>query len=80
MYLKHHFLISAPMTGMVNFYSPMMQEWAKQTWDNRDVECYCLDAPDYVPTGITHTVGKGQLGIGQAMFARRYNPWEDTTF
>ena len=46
-------IIPARVTGQTPLYCSQMQDWAVQHWDEQGIECYCLDAPDYVPTGRT---------------------------
>jgi hypothetical protein len=68
---RSHFLIGAPVTGQTPFYWHQMQDWAKQYYNQQDIECYCLDAPMYIPTGVTRTIGSGQHRLGQALFVNR---------
>lgn len=71
-----HVIVSCPRTGQTPLYSSMLQPWAEQHVAEKGIECYCLDAPDYIPTGKTHTVGSGQHRMGQALFNVRPGTWE----
>ena len=64
-------LSGAPTTGETPFYSNMMQEWAQQTAFDRDIECYCLDAPLYLPTGSVKAYRCSDAVVGQDRMARR---------
>ena len=64
------------VTGETPFYGSMMQEWAKQTSDNRGIECYCLDAPEYIPSGVTKLVSRQTGEIwAQDVFVGRDGRW-----
>lgn len=64
--------ITAPVTGQTPLYSKQMQEWAAQNYMQQDIECYCLDAPVYIPTGGVHVVFEGsRFCTGQAEFKTR---------
>ena len=69
--MRPHILVSVSITGQTPFFSTMMQQWAAQNCFDRDIECYCLDAPDYIPTGATRCVGSGSARMGQALSQRR---------
>jgi hypothetical protein len=71
-----HSLVSVSTTGQTPFFSTMMQHWAEQTCFERDIESYCLDAPDYIPTGVTRCVGRGTHRMGQALSNIRPGTWE----
>lgn len=66
------FLVAAPVTGRTPLYRDQMQPWAEQHVDNSDIECYCLDAPDYLVTGENRLVpGVGGITMYQSMFKTR---------
>lgn len=49
--MRTYILTGAPTTGQTPLTSKVLQPWAAQTLDERGIECYCLDAPTYIPTG-----------------------------
>ena len=51
--MKNIELVPAAMTGQTPMYSNQMQDWARQDFLIRDIECYCLDAPLFIPNGGT---------------------------
>ena len=61
-------LIGAPITGQTPLYARQMQSWAEQYFNEQGIECYCLDAPLYLPTGRTLNVMRDW---GQAEFISR---------
>lgn len=75
-FVMRHTIVSVSTTGQTPFFSTMLQQWAAQNCFDRDIESYCIDAPDYIPTGKTHTVGSGQHRMGQAEFHTRPGTYE----
>jgi hypothetical protein len=68
-------IISAPVTGQTPLFSHIVQPWAWQHFDDKNIECYCLDAPEYVPTGALRTLTRsGRVSgevVTQALFTSR---------
>ena len=50
-------LVRTPCTGQTALFPDQLQLWARQTCFDRDIECYCLDAPDTIPAGHVRSVG-----------------------
>lgn len=46
-----YILIPCPVTGQTPLFSSLLQPWAHQFFNDSSIECYCLDAPSFVPTG-----------------------------
>lgn len=62
-------ICDVPVTGQTPLYCNQTQPWATQHIDDKSIECYCLDAPEYIPTGGVRAVGRGRLSSG-AVFAQ----------
>ena len=50
-------VVRTPCTGQTALFCNQVQPWALQTGLGRDIECYCLDAPDTIPSGRVRFVG-----------------------
>mgnify|MGYP001338140442 CR=1 FL=1 len=74
--MRPHILVSVSTTGQTPFFSTMVQQWAAQNCFDRDIESYCIDAPDYIPTGVTRCVGRGTVVLAQALSNTRPGTWE----
>lgn len=65
--------ICAPVTGQTALRYSQVQDWAKQCWNDQEIECYCIDAPLFIPDGVVHPVftNHPQHRTGQAGFRMR---------
>lgn len=64
-------LISVPCTGQTPIFASQLQGWAMQHWAEKGIECYCLDAPEYVPSGVVIGSRWNASKVGQAGFIPR---------
>ena len=74
--MKHYVMALGPVTGSTPLYSSQMQEWAKQHMDRKDIECYCLDAPDYIPTGGAKVYPYTGGAVCVPIFKARPGAWD----
>ena len=67
-------LITAPTTGQTRGYSSMVksvEDFPVDMYEDVVAE-YCLDAPDWIPTGVTKRIpSPNNIRISQALFHRR---------
>ncbi len=65
-------LIGAPITGQTPLYCDQTQDWAGQSIYDKSIECYCLDAPAYMPSGSVRFISRvnGQI-LAQDVFVSR---------
>lgn len=54
-------IIPVPVTGQTALYSSQMQREFEQNIFDKGIECYCLDAPEYIPAGTHRTHFRGTM-------------------
>ena len=60
------------VTGQTPLFCGQMQDWANQNIFNKEIECYCLDAPLSIPMGATHATYSVPAPIWKS---RDYDDW-----
>lgn len=51
--------IGAPATGQTPLFCDQMAPGFDQHIYDKSIECYCLDAPEYLPSGSPRAIGCG---------------------